>query len=89
MDGPAGHLFWPSFTESRGNPFASAGGLGASPASLVPFLGSLADVISLPDMDFSTYRGGRQKRTPSLLSRVREGVERKPIDYLVVFQRSQ
>ena len=59
----------------------SAGGHGASSASLLPFMGSLADVIQLPDMDFSTCRGGGQKRTPSLLSRVREGVERKTIDF--------
>ena len=76
MDGTAMHLSWPSFTENRegekGNKtpsLHSAGGLGASSASLVPFSGSLTDVIQSPDMDLSKYARGGHRHPPHLLSR--------------------
>ncbi len=51
---PLGTLFGRRLRKTEG---LSAGGHGASSASLFPCMGSLADVIQLPDMNFSTCRG--------------------------------
>ena len=61
---PLGTLYGRRLRKTEG---LSAGGHGASSASLLPFMGSLADVIQLPDMDFSKSRRRAQKNPLTFL----------------------